>query len=192
MKEVWKNIEGYEGYQVSNTGKVRNAKSGKILKPEIINKGYYRIGLCKNGKKSKFFLHRLVALAFVPNPNNLPIVNHKDRNPLNCCSDNLEWCDSSYNNSYDSAYERRVATRRANGTYAITEETREKLRNAKLGKHSATSMKVSQFTKNGEYVATFVSMRDASLKTGVCHSSITQVCKGDRKSAGGFLWRYAS
>lgn len=198
MEEIWKDIKGYEGlYQVSNLGRVRSLNYRRtgvtiILPPKKINTGYYRITLCKNGKKKRFFLHRLVAIAFVPNPNNYPIVNHKDRNPLNCAADNLEWCTVSYNLSYDSAYERRVTTRRANGNYAITNETREKMRDAKLGIHTANSMKVSQFTKSGEHIATFESMRDASLKTGVCHSSITQVCKGERKTAGGYIWRYAS
>lgn len=198
MSEIWKDIKGYEGlYQVSSEGRVRSLnyhRMGitKLMKPEIINAGYYRVGLSKNGVTKRFFLHRLVAEAFIPNPNNLPIVNHKDRNPLNCNSNNLEWCDTPYNLSYDSAYERRVATRRSNNNYLISEETRKKLRDAKLGKHTAISMKCSQYTKDGQYIDTYPSMRDASLKTGVCHSSITQVCKGERKTAGGFKWRYAS
>lgn len=192
MREIWKDIPDYDGkYQVSNKGRVKNVATGKILNPELTTKGYYRVKLCDNGVKKRFHLHRLVAIVFVPNPNNYPIVNHKDLNPKNCCADNLEWCDYNYNNSYDNAYEKRVATRRKNGTYSITDETRSKMRKAKLGSHSAISKKVIQTTKDGEYVASFVSMREASLKTGVCYVSITQVCKGQRTSAGGYKWSYS-
>ena len=191
MEEIWKDAPGYEGlYKVPNYGRVM--RGGVCLKPDVTPEGYCRVKLCKNGVGKRYLIHRLVAIVFLPNPNNYPLVNHKDLNPMNNHADNLEWCDYSYNNTYDSAYDKRVKTRRENGTYAVSEETKEKLRRFNLGKHSGNSMKVSQFTINGEYIATFVSMRDASIKTGVCHSSITQVCKGDRQTAGGYIWRYAS
>lgn len=189
--EYWKFIPGYEGkYQVSNKGRVKNVATGKILNPELTTKGYYRVKLCDNGVKKRFLLHRLVAIVFVPNPNNYPIVNHKDLNPKNCCADNLEWCDYRYNNSYDNAYNKRVEARKKNGTYTVTEETRKKIRKALLGKHSATSKNIIQLSKDGDFVSSFVSMRDASIKTGVCYTSITQVCKNERETAGGYKWKY--
>lgn len=107
--EEWKDITGYEGlYQVSNLGRVR--RSGKILKGGYNNKGYHTINLCKNGISKSFFVHRLVAIAFIPNPNNFPIVNHKDENPKNNCVDNLEWCTKSYNATYGTAKERKAQT----------------------------------------------------------------------------------
>lgn len=191
MTEIWKDIEGYESlYQVSNLGRVK--RGNRFLKFEIINKGYVRVGLCKDGKQTRFFVHRLVAQAFIPNPDNLPIINHKDHNPLNNCVDNIEWCDYYYNSTYDGARKMAVTTRRKNNNYVITDDTRQKMRNAKVGKHTPVSMKCSQYTKDGQYIDTYPSMREASLKTGVCHSSITQVCKGERKTAGGYRWRYAS
>lgn len=191
VKEVWKDVPDYEGkYQVSNKGRVKNVATGKILTPDLSNKGYYRVKLCDNGVKKRFQLHRLVAIVFVPNPNNHPIVNHKDLNPKNCCADNLEWCDYRYNNSYDHAYDKRVEARKKNGTYTITEETRKKMSDAKVGKHSATSKNVIQLSKDGDFVSSFVSMMDASIKTGVCYTSITQVCKNERETAGGYKWKY--
>lgn len=99
MKEIWKDIKGYEGlYWVSDMGHVKN-RHGRTLKPEI-RRGYYSVDLCKNGKRKKCHIHRLVAKAFLPNPNNLPMINHKDEDKLNNNADNLEWCDNTYNSQY--------------------------------------------------------------------------------------------
>lgn len=99
MKEIWKEIKDHEGlYWVSNQGHVKN-KHNHILKPEI-RQGYYSIDLCKNGKRKKCRIHRLVAMAFISNPDNLPMINHKDENKLNNCVENLEWCDNIYNTHY--------------------------------------------------------------------------------------------
>ena len=109
MKEVWKDIKGYEGlYQISNYGNVRSLDKiivdkykkylmkGKQLKLNIRNT-YYVINLVKNKKRKSFQVHRLVAEAFLSNPNNYKIVNHKDENPLNNNVDNLEWCTQKHN-----------------------------------------------------------------------------------------------
>ncbi len=109
MEEVWKDIKGYEGlYQISNTGKVKSLKrimkSRKceeiIKKPSKLPKGYLKVSLCKEGKIKYYSIHRLVAEAFIPNPNNLPCVNHKDCNPQNNEVSNLEWISYKENNSY--------------------------------------------------------------------------------------------
>ena len=99
MEEIWKPIKDYEGlYWVSNQGQVKN-KHNRILKPEIRN-GYYSVNLCKNGKMTHFRIHRLVAITFIPNPKNYPMVNHKDENKLNNEASNLEWCTNVYNTHY--------------------------------------------------------------------------------------------
>lgn len=106
--EIWKDIEGYEGlYQVSNLGRVKSLGNGnsnksknKTLKQQLSHKGYPMIGLCKNGKPKRFSVHRLVAEAFLPNPNNYDQVNHKDENKTNNCISNLEWCTPQYNVNY--------------------------------------------------------------------------------------------
>ena len=108
MEEIWKDIVGYEGlYQVSNFGRVKNVNKNIIKKPTELSKGYLRIGLNKHGKAKKIYSHRLVAQAFIPNPNNLPCVNHKDCNPKNNCVDNLEWCTHKENNSYKNHHLKR-------------------------------------------------------------------------------------
>ena len=112
--EKWKHIAGYEGlYLVSNLGRVRNAE--KVLKPTLNSKGYERVGLHKNGRLKTVYVHRLVAEAFVPNPEKLPQVNHKDENKRNNHADNLEWCTPLYNNTYGKKNERANETRRKNG-----------------------------------------------------------------------------
>lgn len=99
MIEEWKDTE-YTGYQVSNLGRVRNKKN-KILKQQI-RKGYCDVGLHINKQKQPKLVkvHRLVAEAFIPNPNNYPVINHKDENKQNNCVDNLEWCNYKYNCNY--------------------------------------------------------------------------------------------
>ncbi len=106
MQEKWKEIKGYEGlYEVSDRGVVRNAK-GKMMKQTQTWNGYMRVGLYKDGKPRQFSVHRLVAVAFVENPDGLPMVNHKDENRANNRAENLEWCTSKYNNNYGNAREK--------------------------------------------------------------------------------------
>lgn len=98
--EQWKDIKGYEGYyQISSYGKVKNIVTGNILKPSKSKTGYLHITLCYTNRKD-FLIHRLVALAFLQNPNNFPEVNHKDEDKSNNCADNLEWCTAKYNVNY--------------------------------------------------------------------------------------------
>lgn len=110
MQEVWKDIEGYEGiYKISNYGRVKSLERkdclGRIIKEKILKlredkDGYLLITLHKNKKVKTFKVHRLVAEAFITNPNNYPIINHKDENPSNNHASNLEWCTQKYNCNY--------------------------------------------------------------------------------------------
>ena len=104
MCEVFKPIEGYEDlYEVSDEGNVRNKTTGRILKPSRTNRGYLCVYLCKDGIREFKSIHRLVAQAFLPNPDNYPQVNHIDENKLNNSVDNLEWCTSQYNIDYSQS-----------------------------------------------------------------------------------------
>ena len=117
MKEVWKDIKGYEGlYQVSNYGNVKSCDrhvfagvgsnhKTQHIKEKLLRAGggkYKQVRLSKNGKIKAFLIHRLVAQAFISNPNNLPCINHKDEDPKNNNANNLEWCTYKYNNEYNN------------------------------------------------------------------------------------------
>lgn len=142
MVEIWKDVKDYEGlYQVSNLGRVkvlekRNVRFGKWGRktlPERIklsqkNKnGYYMIDLIKDKSRKRVYVHRLVAQAFVANPDNLQYVNHKDEDKTNNRADNLEWCTKAYNNNYGTKHARMVATRMKNNSYRQTYEHRMKI-----------------------------------------------------------------
>ena len=108
-EEIWCPIKGYEGlYEVSDQGRVRSLKFGKerIMKQLITPKGYIRVGLRKNGYQKMYLVHRLVAQTFIPNPDNLTEVNHKDEDKINNKVSNLEWCDRKYNINYGTRTDR--------------------------------------------------------------------------------------
>ena len=127
IEEIWRPVVGYEGlYEVSNTGRVRSLDKydsmnrflrGRILRLFTDGLGYLRAQLYSNSKRKSFLVHRLVAQAFIPNPDNLPQVNHRDENPSNDNVDNLEWCDGKYNVNYGTRIDRIRDIRLKNGTY---------------------------------------------------------------------------
>ena len=174
--EEWRDIKGYEGtYQVSSYGRVRNKH--KILSPYTTEYGYKGIKLSKNGIKENFRVHRLVAMVFLDNPNNLPIINHKDENPSNNHVDNLEWCTIKYNNNYGHKNEKCSQTLKG-------KLTKSKNPNAK---------KVKCITTN----EIFDTLLDASETYNIYYESIILCCRGKRKSAGRhpktnekMVWRY--
>lgn len=124
-QEIWKPIKGFEGlYEVSNLGRVKaltrtirskrnyvRTHKGVMLRQQIECNGYYRVRLSKNSKAFRFVTHRLVAIAFIPNPHNYPQINHKDENKLNNHVDNLEWCTPKYNINYGTGIKRRASKR---------------------------------------------------------------------------------
>ena len=102
--EEFRDIPGYEGvYEVSNLGRVKNVETGRILKPGKDRGGYLLVDLSKNGIRKTVRVHRLVALSFLSNPNNLPEINHRDENRTNNTVDNLEWCTRDYNINYSQS-----------------------------------------------------------------------------------------
>lgn len=162
---MWKDVIYFEGfYQVSDTGMVKNTKTGRILKPYAGD--YYTVTLSKPGVKSTCRLvHRLVAEAFLPNPNNLPQVNHKDENKHNNSVSNLEWCDAKYNINY------------GNGKYKKTIRERKP---------------VLQFTITGDFVKQWDSATEVERTLGWGHSNIRKCCNGMLSQAYGFIWKNAS
>ena len=183
MNEVWKDVVGYEGlYEVSDIGNVRSVNWGKrgysknlYLKPH--NKGYLQVELFKNGNRKMFMVHRLVAQAFLENNDNLPLVNHKDENKENNRADNLEWCNNSYNVCY-SLNKHGIATGKR----------------PKVTRHNSkrTELKVVQITMDGKTVREWENSRAVFLNTGMSDWSISECCRGKRKTAYGYIWRYAN
>ena len=109
MTEIWKDIDGYEGlYQISNKGRVKRLykASERILKPRDNGRGYLRVHLTKENTSKHIRVHRLVARAFIPNPDNLPEINHRDENKKNNCVENLEWMRHIDNCNYGTRNER--------------------------------------------------------------------------------------
>lgn len=182
MDEVWKPIVGYEGlYEVSNLGNVRslnwhNEGYAKNLWLKPHNKGYFQVELVKEKQRKTFVVHRLVAIAFIPNPFGLPQVNHKDENKRNNCVSNLEWCDCRYNNRYSMSLH--------------PERFKKKKTTPKYGKRLC--LPINQYDKNWNLIKTWQNSRTIFLETGMSDWSISECCRGNRKSAHGYFWRYAS
>lgn len=176
IKEIWKPIPGYEGlYEVSNKGNVRSLNymhTGKWKTIKLIKhkNGYLMVCLCKDGKIKQASVHRLVASAFIPNPDNLPQVNHKDENKLNNSVDNLEWCDGAYNMKYGTRQER---------------ITKSNTNNPKKSKP------ILQFDLEGNLIMKWESLNEVMRQTGVGAGNISNCARGKVKTAGGYVWKYA-
>ena len=159
--ETFVKIVGFENYEVSNLGRVRNIESGRVLKPQLHKNGYLRHGLYENNKQKFLLLHRIIATAFIDNPEEKPQVNHIDENKTNNDLSNLEWC-----------------TARENAIHG----TRIKRFSEKNFK------KVIQLDLNDNVLNVFESIKQAGQETGVSRSNISSCCNGKLKSAGGFKW----
>ena len=174
MREKSLDFLGYPNYTITDDGRLFSLnyhRSGKKkeMKPQKDKKGYNRIILSIEGKWKKFFVHRLVALAFLDNPDNLPLINHKDENPLNNNVENLEWCDYRYNNTYGTRLER-VSKIQLN--------------------RKDLSKPIRQFTKDGRFIAEYPSISEAVRQMGLYKGNIIKVCKGEKFTCGGYIWRY--
>ena len=200
MEEIWKDIEGYEGlYQVSNLGDVRSLKYAggnkvKPLKQDNDGNGYKQVILYKDGKRKNCKVHRLVAMAFISNPNNYKEVNHKDENPSNNNVNNLEWCTNEYNVNYGTRTKR--ASESLKGKHR-SEETKKKISESKKGKckgkDSPNAKPILMYDKEGNFIKRFECIRDANeyLGKGRYCSSISMCLTGRRKTAYGYVFRYA-
>ena len=178
MVEEWRDVVGFEVlYEVSNLGRVKSHKgrNDKILTPIKCGKGYLQLILCADGKHKNVMIHRMVAKAFIPNPNEERTVNHKDGNKKNNCVDNLEWC--SYSDNLKHAY--------ANGLNHW---------NPKKGRKQTPVVKMDLHTHEilGEYESigdAFRSLEEYGNKPVRC-GSIARCCRGVYKSAHGYFWRF--
>ena len=171
MQEVWKEIEGTNGmYQVSNLGNVKSftrIKKGRLLKPGRYSNGYLFVHFAKDtdkkGERHSYLIHRLVAQAFLPNPDGLPQVNHKDENKTNNRVDNLEWCTHLYNQNY--------------GT-----------KNQRIGEKNKISNGKPVYCIELDRV--LCSAAEAARFVGRNPTNVSVVCRGKEKSCAGYHWKY--
>lgn len=173
-KEIWKEVNGFEGqYEVSNKGRIRSVDrlvnqqgriqlyKGCIMSPYVNNSGYLMIRLSKGNKKYSFTIHRIVACAFVANPNNYPCVNHKDEDKMNNNSENLEWCTNKYNINYGTATLRR---------------------SVKMG------TKICQYDLEGNLIRQYFSIKNAAKVNGLSSSTIGDCVRGYICQSHGYIW----
>ena len=191
MEEIWKDIKGWEGYyQVSNLGRVRSLERvvcdsrgyyrtipERIMKLTKNDNGYLLVTLCRNNLMRSYHVHRLVGLAFIPNPYGYDEINHIDENKCNNIINNLEWCDRKYNVNYGTGRERQA----------------EKIRGKKQSEENVRKRSKAVIAANKETGQTiiFLSAREAGRQLEIDQASICRCCKGKQKSAGGFYWQYA-
>lgn len=168
----WRDTYIYgEQYEVSNTGLVRNKFTEHILTPQEDKKGYMRVRLSLHNKKATAKVHRLVAMAFIPNPENKPQVNHMDTNKNNNRVDNLEWATNGENQIHAYKHGRNYVT-------------------GKAGRKKIPVCKMDLNT--GGVIETYKSLADAERENGLHRSNIHKVLYGERRSTGGFGWRFES
>lgn len=184
MQEIWKDIKGYEGrYQISNLGNVKSLsrktefsdgkppryEKEKLLTPAKHHKGYVKAQLRKNNNTKAFFIHRLVAQAFIPNPEGKATVNHKDGNKVNNTVVNLEWLSNQENMKH--AYATGIRD------------------NSKV--NEMRKRPVAQYSKDGQLVRTYESVKEAvELNPTFRQGGISSCALGNYKTSHGFVWKY--
>lgn len=174
MTEIWADIAGYEGkYQISSAGRVRSLDyrhtgRAKLMTPQDNGHGYLNIGLRDGTKRKDYrYIHRLVAEAFIPNPSNLPTINHLDENKRNNIVANLAWCTMAENLAYGSRHAQEIETQRR------THPNRKA---------------VAQYSLDGKLVRVYGSQREASRETGIHSTSISACACGKLRTCGGFVF----
>ena len=174
MTETWKEIPGYEGlYEVSDLGRVRSldynrTRKTKIMKLRNDGRGYLQVQFYKDGISKNMKVHRLVADAFIPNPNNFPIINHKDEDKSNNRHDNLEWCTQKYNANYGTH------TRRVKESYIANGNNRP----------------IDVYDMKGTFLKTFNCSNEACVELNVNRRSLYSVCQGVVKSSKGYRFAF--
>lgn len=182
-KEIWKPVKGYEGlYEISDLGNVKSLSrlsnnrfnsymtKEKLLKPTIEVWGYKVVRLTKNKNEQDYKVHRLVAEAFIPNPENKPQVNHIDGNKLNNCVDNLEWC-----------------TCKENINHCWNTGNHKKYK----GIEHPRSKQILQYDLQGNFIKEWDTMTEISKELKIGLSTICFCCQGKFKTAGGYIFKYS-
>ena len=226
---IWKDIKGYEGvYEISNNGIIRRVIDHAPKKQHLDNVGYYAVSLWKDGVGKLIRVHRLLAEAFIPNPLNLPCINHKDENRANNSLDNLEWCTKAYNNTYGGKIDRMRSKKKksilqkdrkgnvvkewdsiksAAATLGINETqisryARGVIRGLYNGFYweykipqvykERKGKRIGKFDLDGNLIATFDSIMEASKSATVTSFTISNCVNGHTQTAGGYYWKQLS
>lgn len=159
----WKTVAEYDKYEVNIFGEIRHKKRKHILTPRKNSSGYGYVAFNINGQRKNFAIHRIVANAFISNPNGYTEINHKDYNRLNNCVDNLEWVSSSQNKQH--AY-------------------------LKVENHISRGKSVNQYDKNGNFIKTFDTVSAAAKEMKCTIGAISNCCLGRTKTSMGYQWRF--
>ena len=162
-KTEWKTVKECDKYEVNNKGEIRHKKRKQILSPRKNSGGYGYVCFIIEGQRKNFAIHRIVASAFLPNPNGYTEINHKDYDRLNNCVENLEWVSSSQNKQH--AY-------------------------LKIENHIARGKQVAQYDKNGDFIKLYDSITLAAQEMGCTVGAISNCCLGRTKTSMGYQWRF--
>lgn len=197
-QEFWKDIEGYEGYfMISNLGRVKSVEryvpwsnstrhvKERIIKQHIGAYGYPSVTLCKEMKSKDIPIHRLLARAFIPNPDKKPQIDHIDTNILNYSLNNLRWVTPKENSNNPLTLEHC-----RKNTYS-KDSLRKRLETRKAKQTETSPKTVFQYSMDGDFIVEYESSCEAERHTGIKASAIRRVCCGKCYSAGGYIWRYS-
>lgn len=170
MEEIWKRIEEYPNYEVSNMGRVKNVNRNIILTPLDNGKGYKYVQLWKGGRH-KYYIHRLVANSFIPNPENRTEVDHINGDPSDNRAENLRWA-TKFENMNNPVTTNRMSTAK---------------KNQEKGNHQTP---ITQYDLNGNFIKEYPTIKEAVMETGTNRTSIISCANGRYKTANGFRWGY--
>lgn len=212
MDEIFKDVVGYEGlYEVSNLGNVirinyRNTGKRKLIKPHKNKNGYVQIHLWKNEKRQMFYVHRLVAEAFILNPENKPFIDHINTIRDDNMVENLKWCTRLENNNNPLTKEKVLShlqnenhpmlgkhhTEGTKKNMSISQSGEKNHMYGKIGEKHHNSKPILQYSKDGTFIREWASMADVQRELGISEGDISNVCarKPNHKTAGGYVWKY--
>lgn len=191
-EEIWKDIKGFDNYQISNLCRVKNVKFNRFVKPLLDKHGYTCVNLYKDGKMKHLLLHRLLAIAFIPNPENKPCVDHINTDRTDNRIENLRWVTNKENHNNPLSL---VNHANASRGRVVSEEQKKRQSEKMKGRFKGVrkfSKKIIQLTLDGNFVREWDSIKDAADSFGVTSSAIWNCLNGKSqvKSIKGFIWRY--
>lgn len=200
-QEIWKEIEGFKGvYYISNYGQVKSVDRmgknnhfipGRIMKQKTDKNGYKIVNLRTESGHIDKKVHRLVAQAFISNPFNYPVVNHKNEKPGDNYYRNLEWCTVRYNNNYGTRNKRISEKQKSIPRDYMKGDKNYFHTHVYKRKDHPFARKVNQYDLDGNLIAVFYCMEDAAEAVGCSPSAISMACRGLRDKIKGFRWSYA-